>query len=504
MTATAAEARQLVQASQAAQINVGAYTAGMVAEVFELLRAGEISENEFPAAHLLVAQYGHETAAIMMAQFVEGYRAAVTPGQTHASPLLAAFDANAAYGRASAALAQVTALDSSQVGYNRQFAAIVEQFSVREARHVLNAGRDTLTFSTAANKTRWRRVTDGNPCAFCAMLATREDYLTKESALRVVGRASGYGTAQYKATGQLTWGGTISRGKNKGKDRRRGTRAPGEKYHDMCGCTVAEVIGEWESTDTERGHADLYDRATKACEKQGLPPTTENVLAKMRELGDGVVHDAHKPRETQAGSAGPASVTGLTEAQFEARLNAAMDAGNWDLAERLGELWDAKQAQPAATPQTADPGTAFNAETYDWFEGLSDDEQLDFVDTLPERYREDFWREQWAHTSGRSARRDVPTEREIRAEWDNYVDLEWLRLEDETRGNVLSREAAAKGRDPRDLWRVNSRTARSWASEETRRYWDEHGRLTYAEFRAAALGSGLSDLQAGKGGGYWA
>lgn len=43
------------------------------------------------------------------------------------------------------------------------------------SRHVLNAGRDTLILSTAADKRArgWRRITDANPCSFCSMLAGR-------------------------------------------------------------------------------------------------------------------------------------------------------------------------------------------------------------------------------------------------------------------------------------------------------------------------------------------
>jgi hypothetical protein len=52
-------------------------------------------------------------------------------------------------------------------------------------RHTLNAGRDTQ-FATAATDhraRRWARVTDGDPCAFCAMLASRGAvYLTTETA----------------------------------------------------------------------------------------------------------------------------------------------------------------------------------------------------------------------------------------------------------------------------------------------------------------------------------
>lgn len=43
------------------------------------------------------------------------------------------------------------------------------------SRHVLNGGRETILHSVAEDKEAlgWGRVTDGDPCAFCAMLAGR-------------------------------------------------------------------------------------------------------------------------------------------------------------------------------------------------------------------------------------------------------------------------------------------------------------------------------------------
>jgi hypothetical protein len=43
------------------------------------------------------------------------------------------------------------------------------------SRHVLNGGRETILRSVAEDREAlgWGRVTDGDPCAFCAMLAGR-------------------------------------------------------------------------------------------------------------------------------------------------------------------------------------------------------------------------------------------------------------------------------------------------------------------------------------------
>lgn len=90
-------------------------------------------------------------------------------------------------------------------------------------RHVLDGSRKLIQQAARSDQTArgWVRVTDGDPCHFCAMLATRgfaamrdEDglYKTRESALFV-------------------------------QDGSRGSRLPGEKYHDNCACTVMPVFG---------------------------------------------------------------------------------------------------------------------------------------------------------------------------------------------------------------------------------------------------------------------
>lgn len=77
------------------------------------------------------------------------------------------------------------------------------------SRHVLDGGRQ-LIIETAEKDdlaVKFARVTDDDPCAFCAMLASRGPvYFSKETATRTTARS-----------------------------RKRG---PGKEYHDHCGCTV--------------------------------------------------------------------------------------------------------------------------------------------------------------------------------------------------------------------------------------------------------------------------
>jgi hypothetical protein len=85
-------------------------------------------------------------------------------------------------------------------------------------RHVANGGRETVRGNALADEwaTGWRRVTDGNPCSFCAMLA---------------GRGAVYKSAT-TATGHHTAGRSRKGNPSHGDDR----------YHDHCGCTVEAVF----------------------------------------------------------------------------------------------------------------------------------------------------------------------------------------------------------------------------------------------------------------------
>ena len=124
-------------------------------------------------------------------------------------------------------------------------------------RDYLAPGRDLIDASTLAHPASvgWRRVTDTNPCAFCAMLATRGPAFTSPT--------------------------------NAGEGRR---------FHAHCGCTVEEVFGTWEPDEREQRMIDLY--------QQSAGGSTKDVLASMRANGQGLIYDAHVP-EDQKTKPGP-------------------------------------------------------------------------------------------------------------------------------------------------------------------------------------------------------
>lgn len=110
-------------------------------------------------------------------------------------------------------------------------------------RLVLAGERDTVhaTVDESDEIVGWRRVGDGDPCAWCAMLISRGAvYKSRASALGVVGR--------------------------RGRKRRAGGRALGQGYHDNDGCT-AEPLYEHEEEPAEV--EELYDQWQSATEGKG-------------------------------------------------------------------------------------------------------------------------------------------------------------------------------------------------------------------------------------------
>lgn len=99
----------------------------------------------------------------------------------------------------------------------RAFAATVGEMATRAQYEVLRAGRDKLAKSAPL----WRRVTDGKPCGFCAMVASRGPVYTSESA----------------------------------------AGANGNRYHARCGCTAEPYFGDpndWEPSPEERRFMEAY------------------------------------------------------------------------------------------------------------------------------------------------------------------------------------------------------------------------------------------------------
>ena len=223
--------------------------AGYYAELGRLWRAGKMTDAQYVRLCVELERAGHDGSASLAARFVSDFRRlnGVDPGLI----VYDEFDAAAALARS---FSTMKILKSDPDRANDTIGSMAAGVN----RAVMNAGRDTVEWSAGAQGRSWRRVTDGDPCAFCAMLATRSDYTTKERAL---------------TTGHTR------------RHRRGGKRPFGSKYHDHCGCTVVEVVGPWEPNRADAEYQRTYEKAREWVDDHGLQQSPGNILKAMRTVG---------------------------------------------------------------------------------------------------------------------------------------------------------------------------------------------------------------------------
>jgi len=136
------------------------------------------------------------------------------------------------------------------------YSGALMKYSGMMRRQVLSGGRMMIHETTSAdrNAVGWRRVTDGDPCTFCAMLASR-------------GPVYGSRSVQGDVLRPLREGGS------------------GLRYHGYCGCTAEIIYGEWQPSESEQRYIEEYEKAAQEAEDAGLPRVEETVLHRMRNNG---------------------------------------------------------------------------------------------------------------------------------------------------------------------------------------------------------------------------
>lgn len=117
-------------------------------------------------------------------------------------------------------------------------------------KQILAGGRDTVANSGRADQRAigYRRVTDGDPCTFCAMLASRGPAYGSKAVVRARG-------------------------------------SDGMRYHSHCGCTAEIVYGKWEPTADEQDYLNAYKSAREDLRAAGHPATANNIVRQMRNEG---------------------------------------------------------------------------------------------------------------------------------------------------------------------------------------------------------------------------
>lgn len=150
-------------------------------------------------------------------------------------------------------------------------------------RAIYDSARDTIVSNAQSESgSTWARYASANACAFCALMATRENvYASAHSAVRVVGRGKDFST-NFNADGTRKSGGQA------GGVKLRGTQQFGEKYHDDCHCVAVEVRpgGTYEPPAHVQDWKQAYDKAFAAV-PDGTPYDQKNsvlkaVLSNMR------------------------------------------------------------------------------------------------------------------------------------------------------------------------------------------------------------------------------
>lgn len=254
------EAHRIEQALLAARAAAGLLP--LAAEVLDPFRLDATRTDwlGFAVAWLEAQSRGSEALA---AAYLDAYRVAeVGAGAAARMPLLgvgSSFDAAAAVGSLEQVIIRAKRHTAAGKPPREAVDSAVQAIVGAGQRHVLNAGRGAVAKSTAANRESvgWRRVADGKPCSFCAMLVTRGPaYRSRATALGL------------------------------------------HRFHDFCGCTAEEVFDEWVPTTREQAWIDAYDEAAEAADREYGARTEETVLPLLRTQGGGLFADSKPEPKT--------------------------------------------------------------------------------------------------------------------------------------------------------------------------------------------------------------
>jgi hypothetical protein len=98
---------------------------------------------------------------------------------------------------------------------------------------------------------------------------------------------------------------------------------------------------------------------------------------------------------------------------------------------------------------------------------------------------------------GRRTTSALTADQQLRADYETYIDTQWLQAESDCHGQLLTPRARQCGIDARSLFTGSTARAQKYASQELQAWWATHGRLTLAAFRHQAFAR-PSDRPAGE------
>jgi len=251
--ALTAEGSRLTEANRVNQLRIAAQASVVANALWSRLDPAKLdaSSPAWLAANVATAQTFYGRSADATAQYVERYRLAEI-GPNVEPIVFPEFDS--AYMSEALLVAgpvRVKLLAGRGMTGAKAHSEGKRKFLGIMRRQVLSGGRQLIDETTGADSQAigWRRKSDGNPCAFCAMLCSR---------------------------------GPVYRSADKAGDPTAGS---GLRYHGHCGCTAEIVYGEWQPTQQEQGFIDDYERAAQEANDAGFARTQESVLPRLRANG---------------------------------------------------------------------------------------------------------------------------------------------------------------------------------------------------------------------------
>ncbi|GAA2618804.1 hypothetical protein SMC26_40355 [Actinomadura fulvescens] len=364
------------------------------------------------------------------------------------------------------------------------------QLAGAASRLVLDGGRATVHRTVHADDAAlgYARVTDANPCPFCAMLAGRGAVYKNEG---TAGRTT---NQRFKGDGEF-------------------------KFHDHCACIAAPVFSRdeaWLGHSKDLG--DEWDRVTKGLSganarrewrRQWNAKQRDQRADAERRRVEAEQEAAQREAERQQAERQEAE----RRAQDEAATRAADPLADVDVRalsdDEIAELFaqygdelphvaDRLMAELERRDQADQAGDSF---------GTLDDEPTDDERRVAELVDQGWeWRDAYAEVHNldpneldrqeRAAAVDAQRgegetrDQAVRRLYDEWLHAQYLAAEDATRGYLLNKQGEAAGIDPISLFSGPASRARKYASEELKRWWAEDGnqRMTFAEFKADTLG----------------
>jgi hypothetical protein len=173
------QGRRLTEAHRLGQVRIGQAMVRQMFDLWALLDPADLdgSFDRWLRAVIPAVARGRQASAGLAANYYRAFRTAETGVLTQFQPVLVSavpVQAVTASMTVTGPVAMRSALGSGQL-FDRAVETAKASSAGSAMRHVLNAGRDTVVRSTAADDRAfgWARATSGSPCGFCAMLASR-------------------------------------------------------------------------------------------------------------------------------------------------------------------------------------------------------------------------------------------------------------------------------------------------------------------------------------------